>query len=233
MQQRWKFLSRLVKFRHLELDSACQQVLWTLLDPKRLFRYHQNQNEMQGQWSRDDPSFFILLCSFLAVTSLFQSLWMGQRAWGYILAILWSVLVDGLIAALLVATAMWLLTRFCLKKPGAKPAHVEWSYCFDVHLNALFPLLLCVYGVQLLTWPLLARQNILSLIIANTLWSAGLLYYTYLTFLGYTALPSLENTMGILYVGLAVLFLFIFSLPISMNYSLLFQSYHLWRTGSL
>ena len=32
--QRWKFLSRLVKFRHLELDSALQQVLWTLLDPR-------------------------------------------------------------------------------------------------------------------------------------------------------------------------------------------------------
>ena len=34
--QRWKFVSRLVKFRHLELDSAFQQVVWSLTDPKRL-----------------------------------------------------------------------------------------------------------------------------------------------------------------------------------------------------
>lgn len=91
-----------------------------------------------------------------------------------------------------------------LKQPGTKPAHVEWSYCFDVHLNALFPLVLAVYGVQLVAWPcklslslplilsfslpVLAGDNIGSLIVANTLWSAGLLYYTYLTFLGYTGL---------------------------------------------
>ncbi|CAI8032213.1 Protein unc-50 homolog [Geodia barretti] len=231
--QRWKFLSRLVKFRHLELDSAFQQVFWTVLDPKRLFRYHQNQNEMQGQWSRDDPSFFLLLCTFLAVTSLLQSVWMGQRAWGYILALLWAVLADGLIAAVLVATVMWLVASYALRKPGAKAGKVEWSYCFDVHLNSLFPLVLCVYGVQLVAWPLLARANIGSLIVANTLWSAGFLYYTYLTFLGYTALPSLDNTMGLLYVGLGVLFVYLFSLPLGYNYCLLFQSYHLWRTGGL
>ena len=37
-----------------------------------------------------------------------------------------------------------------------------------------------------LSLPVLARANIGSLIVANTLWSAGFLYYTYLTFLGYT-----------------------------------------------
>ena len=33
----------------------------------------------------------------------------------------------------------------------------------------------------------LARENIFSLIASNTVWSAALLYYTYLTFLGYTS----------------------------------------------
>ena len=172
-----------------------------------------------------------------------------------------------------------------------------------------------------LSLPVLARANIGSLIVANTLWSAGFLYYTYLTFLGYTgtvkqdpsdkeifgsavyntlaskylylvlfgwranptpflflvgwlgrevyinfnflkllnfkmctflrgfnvlpivvsyppslfytALPSLDNTMGLLYVGLGVLFVYLFSLPLGYNYCLLFQSYHLWRTGGL
>ena len=31
-----KFLPRLVKFRHLEFDSALQQALWTVTNPKRL-----------------------------------------------------------------------------------------------------------------------------------------------------------------------------------------------------
>ena len=31
-----KFLPRLFKFRHLEFDSALQQVFWTVTNPKRL-----------------------------------------------------------------------------------------------------------------------------------------------------------------------------------------------------
>lgn len=31
-----KFLPRLVKFRHLEFDSALQQAFWTVTNPKRL-----------------------------------------------------------------------------------------------------------------------------------------------------------------------------------------------------
>ena len=97
-----------------------------------------------------------------------------------------------------------IVTQYGLKKPGSQPAYVEWSYCFDVHLNALFPLVLCVYGVQIVAWPrelthtctlhlvhppssaVLIRPNIVSCLMANTLWSAAFLYYIYLTFLGYT-----------------------------------------------
>lgn len=230
--QRWKFLSRLVKFRHLELDSAFQQVIWSLIDPKRLFRYHQNQNEMQGQWSRDDPSFFILLCGLLAVTSIFFSMWMSLSAWGYVLALLWAVIGDGLVTALIVATVMWVGVRYGLKKSGSKqPAPVEWSYCFDVHLNAMFPLIIIVYTIQLIAWPLLAHNNIASVIIANTIWSAALIYYIYLTFLGYTVLHSLENTMVLLYVGLGILLIYLLSLPLRYNYTIMFKSYHIWRTG--
>ena len=39
--------------------------------------------------------------------------------------------------------------------------------------------------------------------------------------------------MGLLYVGLAVVLLYLLSLPLSYNYCLLFKSYHLWRTGGL
>ena len=37
------------------------------------------------------------------------------------------------------------------EQPGQNS--VEWAYCFDVHLNAFFPLALGVYGIQLLLWP--------------------------------------------------------------------------------
>lgn len=104
-----------------------------------------------------------------------------------------------------------MVAQHALKKPGPRPAVVEWAYCFDVHLNAFFPFLLSVYVVQMLAWPcmltdlclgearpplmspppslppsVLSRANLISCLLSNALWSAGLLYYIYITFLGYT-----------------------------------------------
>ena len=33
---KYKFLPRLLKFTHLEFDSAFQEILWALINPKRL-----------------------------------------------------------------------------------------------------------------------------------------------------------------------------------------------------
>ena len=41
----------------------------------------------------------------------------------------------------------------------------------------------------------------------------------------------LQNTMALLYASLPVLFLFLLSFPFGWNYTVLFQSYHTWRTG--
>lgn len=80
---------------------------------------------MRGQWSRDDPAFLLLLCAVLggtgltllhtelapspspAVASLVFSAWMRLSAVGYLLALLWAVLGDGLVAGVIVATTMW------------------------------------------------------------------------------------------------------------------------------
>ena len=86
---------------------------------------------------------------------------------------------------------------------------VEWAYCFDVHLNAFFPLALYIYAIQMLCWPrknikfhsnlcsrsyilslcpltVLATHSILSIMASNFIWLLAATYYIYVTFLGYT-----------------------------------------------
>jgi len=51
----------------------------------------------------------------------------------------------------------WLIFRFICNKYLLKPGvpqdnRVEWGYCFDVHLNALFPLLVLLHGVVILLY---------------------------------------------------------------------------------
>lgn len=50
--------------------------------------------------------------------------------------------------------------------------------------------------VQFLLLPLLTRSpsNFLATFLGNTLYLSALIYYTYITFLGYNALPFLHNT---------------------------------------
>lgn len=103
-------------------------------------------------------------------------------------------------------------------QPGEKD-QLEFGYCFDVrslvdfscwihHVHsdtacsiqvsnrAFFPLYLHLYVVQFLLLPLLTRSpsNFLATFLGNTLYLSALIYYTYITFLGYNALPFLHNT---------------------------------------
>ncbi|PGG97827.1 hypothetical protein GX51_07139, partial [Blastomyces parvus] len=87
-------------------------------------------------------------------------------------------------------------------QPGEKE-QVEFGYCFDVSNRAFFPLYLHLYVLQFLLLPILTRKNssasesspsTLATILGNTLYLSALTYYTYITFLGYNALPFLHHT---------------------------------------
>ncbi|KOS43763.1 hypothetical protein ACN38_g5339 [Penicillium nordicum] len=80
-------------------------------------------------------------------------------------------------------------------QPGEKE-QLEFGYCFDVSNRAFFPLYLHLYVVQFLLLPLLTRSpsDFLATFLGNSLYLSALIYYTYITFLGYNALPFLHNT---------------------------------------
>ena len=68
--------------------------------------------------------------------------------------------------------------------------------------------------MQFLLLPLLTRSpsNFLATFLGNTLYLSALTYYTYITFLGYNALPFLHNTELLLLPILAFAILWLVSL---------------------
>ncbi|KAG2007834.1 hypothetical protein GB937_008193 [Aspergillus fischeri] len=108
-------------------------------------------------------------------------------------------------------------------QPGEKD-QLEFGYCFDVSFTsqcpglvsnrAFFPLYLHLYVVQFLLLPLLTRSpsNFLATFLGNTLYLSALIYYTYITFLGYNALPFLHNTELLLLPILVLSILWLVSL---------------------
>ena len=132
--------------------------------------------ETKNQWARDDPAFLVLLSLFLLglfiwydtrvifnmcfsllflVSSIAFGLVLNLHAVGILKFICWVIFVDCISVGLLIATLYWYIAnRFLLKNPK-NGIDVEWAYCFDIHLNAFFPLLVILHILQL---PLLMSE---------------------------------------------------------------------------
>ncbi|VDK35406.1 unnamed protein product [Taenia asiatica] len=135
---------------------------------------------------------------------------------------------------------------------------VEWAYAFDIHLNALFPCIIILRIIQpmflyflcqvvglsffkalLLFFIVIRRPTFVGSFIGNSFWLAGILYYVYITFLGYKgehfavpivqqthyeiivvkALPFLRHTRGILLAGTLFIILYITSVALGWNFT--------------
>lgn len=78
--------------------------------------------------------------------------------------------------------------------------HVEWAYAFDVHTNSFLPVFLLTYVLQFVFIGILMQpESILALVLGNSIYMAAVIYYCYITFLGYNALPFLQNGILFLY----------------------------------
>lgn len=122
--------------------------------------------------------------------------------------------VDFALVGLVIATTVWLLAKRFLKGRGRTigsdvlaSEELEFGYCFDVHCNAFFPVFVWLYVVQYLVMPLLMKDlwyvspwekkweadagRRISLFLGNTIYAVALLYYSYITFLGYSCMSPL------------------------------------------
>lgn len=77
----------------------------------------------------------------------------------------------------------------------------------------------------------MSSQNIISVLFTNTLWLMALVQYLYLTFLGYTVLPSMTGTTGILALSLPLALIYLISVPFKWNAAAIFRTVIVSRCG--
>ncbi|KNG88016.1 integral membrane protein [Aspergillus nomiae NRRL 13137] len=196
--------------------------------------------ETKNTWHRPDPSFTYLLSFFLLLTALAWGLAYAPSFGAIIRLSLLFIFLHFIGSSLLVSTIGYFAigrlfgpdgaassfsglrggrgrrrgaAQGLFVQPGEKD-QLEFGYCFDVSNRAFFPLYLHLYVVQFLLLPLLTRSpsNFLATFLGNTLYLSALAYYTYITFLGYNALPFLHNTELLLLPILAFAILWLVSL---------------------
>ncbi|KRZ73752.1 Protein unc-50, partial [Trichinella papuae] len=192
-----RYFRRLVNFKHMDFEFAIWQMLYLLVSPQKVYRNFMYRKRTKDQWARDDPAFLVMLSAALFLSSVLYavSLWLSFT--GFIKFFLWVVFVDCIGTGILFGSAIWLFCNYFLRRTSDQD--VEWGYCFDVHLNAFFPVLIFLHVILPVVYPFAKSITLLGCIVGNTLWFVAIAYYIYITFLGYAALPFLKNVHFFLY----------------------------------
>ena len=198
LQRRFVYVKRIFKFRHMDFEFAIWQMVYLFCAPKKVYRNFSYHQETKRQWARDDPAFLVLLSFWLFLSSIVFAVALQLSFVGFIKLLFWVIFVDCIGVGLLVASILTLFVNKYLRYPGGEKhkEKVEFGYAFDVHLNAFFPLLLLLHIVQLMYF-LFDPVSFVARLFGNSIWLIALLYYFYISFLGYSCLPFLRGTVVI------------------------------------
>ncbi|KYO41441.1 unc-50-like protein [Alligator mississippiensis] len=214
----------------MDFEFALWQMLYLFTAPQRVYRNFHYRKQTKDQWARDDPAFLVLLSIWLCVSTIGFGFVLDMGFFETIKLLLWVVFIDCVGVGLLIATLMWFISNKYLVKRQSRDCDVEWGYAFDVHLNAFYPLLVILHFIQLFFINYVIISNsFIGYFVGNTLWLIAIGYYIYVTFLGYSALPFLKNTVILLYPFALLILLYVLSLALGWNFTKTLCSFYKYR----
>uniref|UniRef100_A0A7S0NED4 UNC-50 family protein n=1 Tax=Hanusia phi TaxID=3032 RepID=A0A7S0NED4_9CRYP len=214
------YLRRAIKYSQMDLENASWQMVTLCIDPKRVYKHTCFHKQTKNQWARDDPGFTVLCIFFLLVAAVAYTIaFRVTNPGAFIRLVLGAVCFDFLFVGALLATLTWAVANKYLRVRTLHSVEqkVEWLYAFDIHCNAFFPLFLMLYVLQFFLLPILLKGGFFATLVSNSLFLLAFGYYHYITFLGYQALPFLENSVYFLYPVALLLVGYIFSLIFNIN----------------
>ncbi|MEE6470474.1 hypothetical protein FKM82_008980 [Ascaphus truei] len=230
--KRYKYLRRLFRFRQMDFDFAIWQMLYLFTSPQKVYRNFHYRKQTKDQWARDDPAFLVLLSIWLCVSTLGFGFVLDMGFFQTLTLLLWVVFIDCVGVGLLIATLMWFVSNKYMVKRQGKESDVEWGYAFDVHLNAFYPLLVILHFIQLFFINhVILSQWFVGYLVGNTFWLIAIGYYIYITFLGYSALPFLKNTVILLYPFALLVLLYVLSLALGWNFTDVLCTFYKYRVN--
>jgi len=203
------YLRRALRLSQMDFESASWQMVTLCIDPKRVYKQTTYHKQTKNQWARDDPAFTVLCLVFLLVAAVAYTVaFRAPFPGAFLRIVLGAVIFDFGIVGCVIATITWTIANKYLRVRALHSVdqEVEWLYAFDIHCNSFFPLFLLLYVIHFFLLPFLLGGGVLATLVSNTLFLGAVAYYHYITFLGYSALPFLENSVFFLYpVGVFIL----------------------------
>lgn len=230
------YMRRLCDFRQMDFEAAFDQLLTLMTtEPEKIYTSFYYRKQTKNQWARDDPAFMVIQGIFVGISALAYAIAFRHPSfWGYLWTVLYSILVDWLFIGMAIASTCSHLANKYLRQHHTHSVEqeVEWLYALDVHANAYFCSFLVTHVLQYFLLPILIKKSILSCLLSNTLYALASIWYSYITHLGYRALPFLGNTQVFLwYPSVTIAIGWIFSvmliiLGLRLNFTRIVMAYH-------
>mmetsp|Transcript_1843 Transcript_1843/g.2924 ORF Transcript_1843/g.2924 Transcript_1843/m.2924 type:complete len:257 (+) Transcript_1843:81-851(+) len=216
-----EYVRRLCDFQQMDFESAFDQVFCLLsIDPQKVYTSFYYRKQTKNQWARDDPAFVVVEMIFVGVASLAYAVaFQNASFWGYLWALLYGLVVDWLLVGVAVASTFSYLANKYLRQYHSHSVEqeVEWMFAFDVHANSFLCSFVLTHVLQYFLLPILLNTGALPCLMSNILYGLAVVWYAYITHLGYRTLPFLGNTQVFLwYPIVAVSFALLFSIVLMM-----------------
>lgn len=227
-----RYLTRLFRFNQMDFEFAAWQMIYLFASPQKVFKNSVYRKQTKNQYARDDPAFLVILAACIILSAAVLSIVLHLNFFSFIKFTFWLVFVDCIFIGAGVATLAWIFTNKFLKKDALSSEDVEWGYAFDIHLNAFFPPLIILHIFQMLFFSYFINQDwFISRLFGNTLWLVAVIYYCYITYLGYRSLPYLKDTKFILYFLVPAFLIYLVSVLAGINIMRMLMNFYEYRVN--
>ncbi|KAI8901910.1 UNC-50 [Globomyces pollinis-pini] len=198
----------------MDFEVAFWQMLYLVVSPARVYRNLYHHKQAKSHWARDDPAFHLIIAFSMSISAIAYGVAYGVSLLGCLKLIFFTIGIEFLFAGSLMASLTWYITNtFMLQQtPHSVEQSVEWMYCFDVHCNAFVPFFLVTYIIQFFFLGIVTKDGFFNRIFGNTIYLIACVYYTYITFLGFKALPFLKNAWIFIYLIVITFGFYVFSI---------------------
>jgi len=130
----------------------CFNSVLPIIPQRRRYRQTSYHKQTKNHWARDDPAFLVASAGIVATLAFIYGVIFAKSFGRVVPLVISSVLVDYLALGCGIATACFLVANTIIHRRSPHPHStaadhsIEWGYAFDVHCNAVFPLLLFLGG---------------------------------------------------------------------------------------
>jgi len=225
-----EYFRRIFHYPQMDIEYTFWIMFYLCFNPSRVYKITYWHKQTKNQWARDDPAFVAICVFFMALASMSYAIAFHYLSFFHIIkTIFWAVFVDFISLGLLVATVGWWLTNKFLRVSTHNHSvdqNVEWLYAFDIHCNSFFPLFIILYVIQFFLLPILLSSSFLSTFLSNSLYFIAFVYYYYITFLGYNALPFLQHTVAFLYPILLIFTFYVLGVVLNINFTISIMKFY-------